>query len=113
MALERFVLAAAGITGFAFALMELVWYRMLGPLLGGSTYTFGLILAVALFGIGAGSLARSRSGRPGTLSGFAASCAIEAVVLAIPYGLGDSIAILAARLRPPATSAGARSPAGR
>src|SRR5262245_23087165 len=100
LAPERFVLAAAGITGFAFTLMELVWYRMLGPLLGGSTYTFGLILAVALFGIGAGSLARSRSTRPGTLAAFAATCAIEAVVLAIPYGLGDSIAILAARLRP-------------
>jgi hypothetical protein len=39
------VLAAAAIVGFAFFLMELVWYRMLAPLLGGSTYTFGLILA--------------------------------------------------------------------
>ena len=36
--------------------MELVWYRMLGPLLGGSSYTFGLILAVALLGIGLGGL---------------------------------------------------------
>ncbi|HKF44336.1 MAG TPA: fused MFS/spermidine synthase, partial [Thermoanaerobaculia bacterium] len=97
---ERFVLGAAAITGFVFTLMELVWYRMLGPLLGGSTYTFGLILAVALFGIGAGSLARARSKRPGTLAGFAATCAIEALVLAVPYGLGDSVAILAARLRP-------------
>src|SRR5439155_24833144 len=44
----RFVLGAAAITGFAFTLMELVWYRMLAPLLSGSTYTFGLILAVAL-----------------------------------------------------------------
>ena len=34
--------------------MELVWYRMLAPLLGGSSYTFGLILAVALLGIGIG-----------------------------------------------------------
>jgi hypothetical protein len=47
-----FVLASAGIVGFAFFLMELVWYRMLAPLLGGSTYTFGLILAIALAGIG-------------------------------------------------------------
>ena len=50
-----FVLASAAIVGFAFFLMELVWYRMLAPLLGGSSYTFGLILAVALAGIGAGS----------------------------------------------------------
>ena len=63
-AATRFVLAAAAITGFAFTLMELVWYRMLSPLLGGSTYTFGLILAVALLGIGAGSLARSIRSRP-------------------------------------------------
>ena len=96
----RFVLAAAAVTGFAFTLMELVWYRMLAPLLGGSTYTFGLILAVALAGIGLGSLARSSRARPGTLPGFAATCAIEAALLAFPYGLGDSVAILAARLRP-------------
>jgi spermidine synthase len=101
LALRRFALAAAGIVGFAFFLMELVWYRMLAPLLGGSTYTFGLILAVALAGIGAGSAAYSRSGRAAaTLSGFAATCAIEALCLAIPYALGDSIAILAARVGP-------------
>ena len=34
--------------------MEMVWFRMLSPILGGSTYTFGLILAVALSGIGLG-----------------------------------------------------------
>src|SRR5437762_167418 len=34
------VLVAAAFVGFAFLLMELVWYRMLAPLLGGSTYTF-------------------------------------------------------------------------
>ena len=102
---SRFVLAAAAITGFAFTLMELVWYRMLAPLLGGSTYTFGLILAVALAGIGLGSLARSSRTRPGTLAGFAATCAIEAALLAIPYGLGDSVAILAVRLRPAGAAA--------
>lgn len=94
----RFVLAAAAITGFAFTLMELVWYRMLAPLLGGSTYTFGLILAVALLGIGAGALARSSRAASGTLAGFAATCAIEAALLALPYALGDSVAVLAARL---------------
>ena len=43
-----FVLVASAVVGFAFFLMELVWYRMLSPVLGGSTYTFGLILAVPL-----------------------------------------------------------------
>jgi len=36
--------------------MELVWYRLLAPLLGGSVFTFGLVLAVALVGIGLGGL---------------------------------------------------------
>src|SRR5215468_2078720 len=52
----RFVLGAAAAVGFAFFLMELVWYRMLGPLLGGTTFSFGLILAIALLGIGLGGL---------------------------------------------------------
>ena len=97
-----FVLASAGIVGFAFFLMELVWYRMLAPLLGGSTYTFGLILAIALAGIGSGSavfwLAGSR--KTPTLSGFAATCALEALCLAVPYALGDRLAVLAILLRP-------------
>src|SRR5262249_50712568 len=97
---SRVVLIAAATTGFAFTLMEIVWYRMLAPLLGGSTYTFGLILAVALLGIGLGSLARSRRRRPATMAGFAATCALEAAFLAAPYGAGDSVAILAALLRP-------------
>ena len=49
--------------GFAFFLLELVWYRMLSPLLGGSVFTFGLILATALLGIAAGGLAYALFGR--------------------------------------------------
>jgi spermidine synthase len=96
-----FVLGAAALVGFAFLLMELVWYRMLGPLLGGSAYTFGLILSVALAGIGAGGLlyaGRAAERRP-TLDAFAATCALEALFLAFPYALGDRIALLAAVLR--------------
>src|SRR5438445_11576066 len=52
--LPVFLLLASGTVGFAFFLMELVWYRMLGPLLGGSVFTFGLVPAVALAGIGLG-----------------------------------------------------------
>jgi predicted membrane-bound spermidine synthase len=93
---------AAALVGFAFLLMELVWYRMLAPLLGGSSYTFGLILAVALLGIGAGGLiyaAGPQLRRP-TLASFAATCALEALALAVPLALGDRIAVLAAVLRP-------------
>jgi spermidine synthase len=97
-----FVLASAGIVGFVFFLMELVWYRMLAPLLGGSTYTFGLILAIALAGIGTGSAVYWLAGRgkAPTLAGFAATCALEALCLIVPYALGDRLALLAVLLRP-------------
>lgn len=97
-----FVPLAAGVVGFAFLLMELVWYRMLAPLLGGSSYTFGLILALALLGIGLGGLlygSGPRQLRP-TLAGFAVTCSLEAVALVFPFALGDRLAILAAFLRP-------------
>jgi predicted membrane-bound spermidine synthase len=98
----RFVLAAAAVVGFAFFLMELVWYRMLGPILGGTVYTFGLVLALALVGIGAGGLlylvvfAR----RPVGLPAFAATCLLEAAAMAAPYLIGDPVALWALALRP-------------
>jgi spermidine synthase len=96
-----FVLTASAIVGFAFLLMELVWYRMLSPILGGSTYTFGLILAMALLGIGLGGAAYAvlRGNRPATLAGFALTCALEAMFIAIPFALGDRLALQAMLLR--------------
>lgn len=96
-----YVLVAAGIVGFVFLLMELVWYRMLSPLLGGSTYTFGLILAVALLGIGLGSAAYAVVGhrRPATIGMFSLSVGLEALFMAIPFAMGDRVAILADVLR--------------
>ncbi len=98
----RFVLTAAAAVGFAFFLMEMVWYRMLAPVLGGSSYTFGLILAVALLGVGLGGWlygASSRRHSP-TLLTFAGTCTAEALLLLIPYALGDRIAVVAMLLRP-------------
>ncbi|HZI11125.1 MAG TPA: fused MFS/spermidine synthase [Myxococcus sp.] len=96
-----FVLLAAALAGFAFLLMELVWYRMLGPILGGSTFTFGLILAVALLGIGLGGGAYALwfRHRPATLAGFALTCAAEAAFIALPFALGDRLAVVSALLR--------------
>jgi len=98
---RRAVLIAAAIVGFAFLLMELVWYRMLAPLLGGSTFTFGLILAVALLGIGLGGAAYSFwSGRGrATTAGFALTCSLEAVAIAVPFALGDRLAVAEEFLR--------------
>lgn len=97
----RFVLSAAAVVGFVFFLMELVWYRMLAPLLGGSSYTFGLILAVALLGIGLGGLlygAGARNRRP-TLISFALTCSLEALFLIGPFALGDKLAVATLVLR--------------
>jgi spermidine synthase len=102
-ATARFVLAAACVVGFAFFLMELVWYRMLGPILGGTVYTFGLVLAVALAGIGCGGLLYGFAfrHRAASLTGFAATCLLESATVGLPYALGDRLALLTDALRPP------------
>ncbi len=95
----EFVYAAAFITGFGFFLSELVWYRMCAPLLGSSTYNFGLILALALAGIGAGGLAyrvwiAPHAGRVSAAL-FAAITAAQACALVLPYAVGDRMAVVA------------------
>lgn len=96
------IFTAVAVSGFAFLLMELVWYRMLTPLLGGTSFTLGLILAVALFGIGLGGLlyaARPESS-PATLGTFGVVCALEALAITLPFAAGDGLAVLAVFLRP-------------
>jgi len=97
-----FTLSAAACVGFAFFLMEMVWYRMLGPILGGTVFTFGLILAWALLGIGIGGACYAALGRrrPATLLGFAYTCLFEALCMTFAYALGDRVAVLALLLRP-------------
>jgi spermidine synthase len=92
---------ASAAVGFVFFLMELVWYRMLGPLLGGTVFTFGIILAVALLGIGIGGTLYALFGseKPASLNAFAVTCLLEAILLAVPYALGDRIATFALLLR--------------
>ena len=94
-----FVIAA--LVGCAFFLMELVWYRMLASILGGSTYTMGLILAMALLGIAFGGLlyALGRESRRPTLYTLAATCGLEALFLSLPLWLGDDLAFFASRIR--------------
>ncbi len=95
-----FVYVAACVVGAAFLAMELVWYRALAPILGGSTYTFGLILAVALAGIGGGGWLYSlRRERPDVML-FAVTCGLEAALIGIPFALGDRLAVFAALLEP-------------
>ena len=96
---RRFLYLAAGITGFTFFLSELVWFRILSPLLGSSVYGFGLILALALAGIGLGGLLyrmlwAARAGAV-TLAALARVAAWQAMFLALPCALGDRIAVFA------------------
>jgi spermidine synthase/MFS family permease len=91
---------AAFMTGAIFFFMEMVWYRMLAPLLGGSTYSFGMILATALAGIGLGGLlfsARSPGRRVEVLD-FALVTTLGMVFLMVPFALGDRLALLAGLL---------------
>lgn len=94
------VLAAAAISGVVFLLMELVWYRVLSPILGGTTFMFALVLAVALAGIGIGGAvyARLRTGSA-SAGALAVTLALQALVLSAPYALGDRVALLANALR--------------
>lgn len=94
------VYAAAFTAGFVFMLMELTWSRMLTPILGGSTYTFGLILAVALLGLGLGSLiyhAWLKRWTP-SLELLTITFGLEGLAVAVPLILGDRIAIWASTL---------------
>jgi len=99
---RRPVLVASFTTGFVFLLMELIWYRMLSPLLGGTTFMFGLILAVALAGIGLGGAVYSLWGGGGRASvgGFALTCTLEALAVIAPFALGDRLAYATLYLRP-------------
>ena len=88
---------AAAILGFTFFALELVWYRMLGPILGGTAFTFGLILCVALFGIGVGGVAYNfvfRRLQP-SWAALAITCGLEALLTIVPYALGDRVALIA------------------
>jgi len=108
-----FVYAAAAVTGFTFFLSELVWFRMLAPLVGSSVYGFGLILALALAGIGLGGLVYRVLLAPRTraisLGGLAIVAAMQALLFAVPWALGDRIAVLAIDL----SHSGAESLGGR
>lgn len=93
-------LSAAFVTGFVFLLAELVWYRMAAPLLGGSTYSFGLVLACALLGIGlGGALYALAPPREATAGRFAVTCALEALLVLAPFAAGDELAYLTYHLR--------------
>jgi spermidine synthase len=92
------LLTCAAVTGLTFLLMELVWYRMLSPILGGTTFMFALVLAMALAGIGIGGAIYARW-QQASHGAMAMVLAAEALALALPFALGDRLALLAQALR--------------
>ncbi|HEY0466329.1 MAG TPA: fused MFS/spermidine synthase, partial [Polyangiaceae bacterium] len=97
----RFIYAVAALVGFAFLALELVWYRILTPILGGSSLTFGLVLACALSGIGLGGYLFSRraADQRTSLGLVSWTLALEALCVLIPFAWGDDLAFVAAHLR--------------
>lgn len=98
----RLVYVAAGLVGFVFIALELVWYRVLAPLLGGSTYTFGLVLALALLGVGLGGALYARRDPDAAPDWrlLAWTLALEALAAGVPLALGDTLALYSALTRP-------------
>jgi spermidine synthase len=95
---DRLLYFAAFVLGFTFFALEMVWYRMLGPILGGTAFTFGLILCVALTGIGVGGIAYNfvfSRWRP-SWTALAITCVLEGLFTIFSFALGDRLALLAA-----------------
>ncbi len=86
------VSVAIGLAGFAALAYEVAWTRLLGLMLGGSTYTFSVMLVAFLVGIAAGGriggpvadrlLARWQA--PGVLLAFAA---VEVAIAVLSYAM--------------------------
>jgi predicted membrane-bound spermidine synthase len=93
---RRLILLLAAATGFAFMVLELVWFRMLSSLLGGSVYAMGGILLAAFLGLGAGALMapalrRMRWLNPADQLAFVLLA--QACLILIAYAGGDRLAI--------------------
>ena len=82
------VLTVLGLSGVAALGAEVVWTRQLSLLFGATVYNFSLILAVFLFGIGAGSLGGAWLARRLSLhrAGPALGWCQVGLLAALPYG---------------------------
>jgi len=90
------VYAAAALSGFTALGAEVVWTRQLSLLFGASVYTFSLILAVFLTGLGIGGLAGSRLARRSTDPRSALGAIHVALAVAIAFGAWAIVNVLPA-----------------
>src|SRR5262245_3740335 len=99
---RRLILLLAASTGCAFMVLELVWFRMLSSLLGGSVYAMGGILLAAFIGLGGGALMTPVLQRIRWISRadqLAFILMAQACVILIAYCQGDRLAIATQLLR--------------
>jgi spermidine synthase len=82
---DKLVLVAIGISGFCALAAEVVWARVLSLLLGATVYTFSIILAVFLTGLGIGSSAGATLAREMTRPRLTLACCQFLQVAAIAW----------------------------
>jgi spermidine synthase len=89
----RAVYVATALSGMTALAAEVLWTRHLSLLLGGTVYTFALILAVLLLGVGLGSAAGAAVGKRVDPRIALASCQalLGVAIAAAAYGLGRSL----------------------
>ena len=88
------VYVAAMLSGFTALGAEVVWTRQLSLLFGASVYTFSLILAVFLAGLGLGGLVGSRLARSGREPRTTLGIVQAMLTLAIAFGAWSIVNIL-------------------
>ncbi|MEN0062558.1 MAG: fused MFS/spermidine synthase [Myxococcota bacterium] len=86
------VTVALGLAGFSALVYEVAWTRLLGLMLGASTYTFSLMLLSFLIGIAAGGalggpLADRLFARRGPVGVLVAFAILEASIALVSYGM--------------------------
>jgi spermidine synthase len=100
------VLIVIGLSGFCALAAEVVWARVLSLLLGATVYTFSIILAVFLLGLGIGSTAGAAIGRrlarprralafAQLLQGAAIAWAAYTIAVTLPYLTIDPVVVAA------------------
>lgn len=80
-----FMLIAIGLSGLCALAAEVVWARVLSLFLGATVYTFSIILAVFLIGLGIGSSAGSLLARSAARPRFLLACCQLAQVAALAW----------------------------
>jgi spermidine synthase len=81
---RRIVYLVIGLSGLTALGAQVIWTRLLGLLMGATVFTFSIILAVFLVGLGAGSSLGSALGRDLRRPGLALAWCQMLLVLAIP-----------------------------